>query len=346
MRRSFITILLLFSLVAPWGITRSAHAATASNLTFNHTRLFYYQEGKLARESLFAHYKSIDVFAPMAYAFDTSGNLTGGVKPDVLEFVKSHHIKVMPLVTNGSFSPAVSSALLSDPTKQEAAIAALIAEAKKQGYWGWQFDFEQMDASSREQFSTFVHKAADEMRANDLTISVAIIAQISENPSDYPKDLWQKTIGVYDYQALASSTDFLSLMSYDDPYSKGPVVEYGWLKKVIDYSLRSIPHEKLSLGVPLYYWQWNDTTGKRIGIGGRKGIYNVFKNHRVTVHYSVEHETPYLTYWHRAKKYVLWYENERSIEKKMSLIKKYDLHGFSAWALGLELPTVYNAIKK
>ena len=346
MRRFFIAIFIFFSVFFPWGTAPFVHAAGTANLTLNHARLFYYQEGKLARESLFAHYKSIDIFAPMAYALDESGNLTGGIKPDVLDFVKSHHIKVMPLVTNGSFSPAVSDALLSDPTKQEAAIAALIAEAKKQGYWGWQFDFEQMNVSSREQFSAFMKKAADEMRANNLTISVAIIAQISENPSDYPKDLWQKTIGVYDYPALASSTDFLSLMSYDGPYSKGPVVEYAWLKKVIDYSLRSIPHDKLSLGIPFYYWQWNEATGKRIGIGGREGIYNVFKKHKVTVHYSIEHESPYLTYWHRAKKYIIWYENARSIEQKISLIKKYDLHGFSAWALGLELPTIYNVIKK
>lgn len=345
MRRPLTTIILAFGIFSLLGVI-SVRAATKSNLAINHTRLFYYQEGKLARESLFAHYQSIDVFAPMAYKFDESGNLTGSVKPDVLEFVKNHQIKVMPLVTNGNFNPAISRALLSNPAMQETAIAALIAEAKKQGYWGWQFDFEQMDVASRGQFSAFVRKAADEMRANNLTVSVAIIAQISENPTDYPNDLWQKTIGVYDYQALASSTDFLSLMSYDDPYSKGPVVEYAWLKKVIDYSLRSVPPEKLSLGVPLYYWQWNDTTGKRVGIGGRKGLYNVFKKHKVITNYSAEHETPYLTYWHRSKKYVIWYENAQSIEKKMSLVKQYNLHGFSAWALGLELPTIYAAVQK
>lgn len=345
MRRIITAIILavgIFSLLG--GV--SVRAATKNKLAINHTRLFYYQEGKLARESLFAHYKSIDVFAPMAYKFDTAGNLMGGVKPDVLEFVKNHHIKVMPLVTNGNFNPEISRALLTNPALQDAAIAALIAEAKKQGYWGWQFDFEQMDAASREPFSLFVRKAADAMRANNLTVSVAIIAQISENPNDYPNDLWRRTIGVYDYQALASSTDFLSLMSYDDPYSTGPVVEYAWLKKVIDYSLRSVPPEKLSLGVPLYYWQWNDTTGQRVGIGGRKGLYNVFKKHKVTVGYSAEHETPYLTYWRRSKKYVIWYENAQSIEKKMDLVKRYNLHGFSAWALGLELPTIYAAIQK
>jgi len=32
------------------------------------------------------------------------------------------------------------------------------------------------------------------------------------------------------------------------------------------------------------------------------------------------------------------------VAEKISLIKKYDLHGFSAWALGLEVPSVFSAI--
>ena len=35
-------------------------------------------------------------------------------------------------------------------------------------------------------------------------------------------------------------------MSYDDPESTGPVVEYSWLKRVLKYSLEFIPNEKLS----------------------------------------------------------------------------------------------------
>lgn len=320
-------------------------AAAITPASYTYTRIFYYRDGASARQSLFIHPGAIDVLAPQAYSFDSKAKLIGGIQPSILAFAVQHNIKVMPLVTNGTFSLRVYRALLDDASLQDIAVASLVAEAKQYGYWGWQFDFEQMDASYRDRYSVFVKKAADVLRQNNLTASVAVIAQVSENPNDYPNDLWRKIIGVYDYAALGSAADFVSVMSYDDPNSVGPVVEYAWLKRVVAYSTKLISHDKLSLGIPLYYWQWNMTTGARIGIGGRKGISRVLGNHKVTFHYSSEHEAPYLTYWNRAKQYVIWYENARSVAKKISLMKENTLHGFSAWALGLGLSSIYSAVK-
>ncbi len=284
------------------------------------------------------------MIAPQSYALDSTGNLNGNVDAKVLAFAKNHKIKVMPLVTNGKFSEAEYKAILNDTSIQDKAINVLVTEAKNFGYLGWQIDFEEMDFSYRDKFSAFVKKAYNIMKQNNLIFSVAVIAKISDNPVDYPNDLWQKTIGVYDYETLSANSDFISLMSYDDPNSIGPVVEYSWLQRVLSYSLKFIPADKLSLGIPLYYWHWNDTTGEKIGAGGREGIYNAFSKHYVTAHYSTKEEAPYLSYWSHANKYIIWYENARSVKKKISLIKKFKLHGFSAWALGLELPSIYGSI--
>lgn len=181
-------------------------------------------------------------------------------------------------------------------------------------------------------------------KKNDLILSVAVVSKISDKPSDYKNTLWQDLIGVFDYSALAKSVDFISVMSYDDPDSKGPVARYAWLKQVLKYSLKKVPAEKLSLGIPFYYWQWNDQTGKLVDIGGRNGINEIFQTLKVKTNYSTEHQAPYLTFWDQGKPYTLWYENDRSVEKKINLIKKYGLHGFSAWALGLELPIIYTAV--
>lgn len=310
-----------------------------------YTRIFYYQDGKNARQSFLTYPSSIDVFAPQVYHFNDDGTLDGGLDQDLIDFANKHKIKVMPLVTNGAFTQRSYKMILDDQTKQDTAINALLVEAVRHGYWGWQIDFEQMDVSYKDKFSLFLKKAYSVMQKNNLAFSVAVIAKISDEPSDYPKNLWQKLIGVYDYDAIASSTDFVSLMSYDDPYSKGPVAQYSWLERVLDYSLDHVPNEKLSLGIPFYYWLWDDARGKRIEIGGKKGIQSAFDKHYVTVHYSTKHQAPYLTWWSRSKSYTLWYENERSVKKKIELVKKNDLHGFSAWALGLELASVFNAMK-
>lgn len=321
--------------------------ASAAVKPYNYTRIFYYQDSPSAWRSLFYYHRYIDVVAPKLYAFNDAGKLicdASSTNAAIVAFARQNKIKVMPLVTNRDYSQVSYQAILDNQATQDSAIASLVAEAKQYGYWGYQIDFEQMDASYKDKYSAFIKNAAAAMKRNGLVLSVAVVAKTSDNPADYPNDLWQKLIGAYDYSALAASADFISVMAYDNPSSKGPIAGYPWLQKVINYSLKSIPRNKLSLGIPLYYWQWNDKTGKLVGIGGRNGIYLALKKHRVAYNYSVKQEAPYLTYRKSAANYTIWYENARSIEEKISLIKKYRLNGFSAWALGLELPNIYNAL--
>ena len=338
----------IFAIVGTFVMPLFAHALTSDQIskktTASYTRIFYYQEGKNARASFKENLNSIDVFAPQTYSFNSSGNLVGSVNPDLLELAKKNEIKVMPLVTNGSFGQASLQTILNHPENQDIYIALLVGEAKKYGYWGWQLDFEQMDLSYRDKFSAFVRKFGYAMRKEGLASSVAVIAQVSENPNDYPKNLWQRIIGVYDYKSLAESTDFISLMSYDDPESKGPVARYSWVEKVVKHSLTLVPAEKLSLGIPLYYWKWNDVTGKLVSIGGYSGIKNTLNTYKVTKGYSTVEQAPYIKYKVKTNKYTIWYEDGKSIGKKLDLITKNNLHGFSAWALGLEAPDVHKTI--
>lgn len=332
-------VLLLFAVVF-WGVFDVFKVEAAT-----YERLFYFREGIQARKSLFANPKSIDIFAPQNYMVDEAGFLSGEVKQDLLTFANKNKIKVMPLLTNGSFHATTSQVFLDDPVKQDILINNLIQEAKDFGYFGWQIDFEQMELSYRDRFSEFIERAYKVFQKNNLKLSVAVIAQISDNPNDYPKNLWPRIIGVYDYTRLASSTDFISLMSYDDPNSLGPVAGRLWFEKVIIHSLSLIPKEKISLGIPLYYWRWDDALMKRAGIGGSESLNNLMKDHQLKFGYDLDEQAPFFHFWENGKSYTGWYENARSIGYKISLIKKYGLRGFSAWTLGLELQSVYSVMK-
>jgi spore germination protein YaaH len=340
-KKNILAVIVFAVLLSIFGSAVSVYASPS------YERLFYFREGPNARKSFFAHPASIDVFAPQSYEINKEAHLVGSIKKDLLDFAEKNKIKVMPLLTNGAFSATTSRIFLDNPKLQDKLIDNLIAEAKDFGYWGWQIDFEQMNLSYREEFSAFVERAYQKFQQNNLKLSVAVIAQISENPVDYPNNLWERIIGVYDYARLSSSTDFISIMSYDDPYSKGPVTGYIWLNEVIVFSLTKIPADKISLGLGLYYWQWRDLDSKRTGIGGAEGINNVLNKRPVTFHYDEIEQAPYFHYWSGVdgRGYTIWYENAKSVAKKISLIKANKLRGFSAWALGLELPSVYTSMK-
>jgi len=344
-----IIVFLLAAILLPGqaGLAESVVGASDKQqpVTATYTRIFYYRDSKEALASFKKNYRSIDILAPQAYSITGDGVLSGQVKSNILEFAKSKGIRIMPLVTNKAFSKSHAHNFLDDSVIQKQTIDTLVTEAKKFGFSGWQIDFEQMDASYRDKFSAFIKNLGENFRNNDLTSSVAVVAQVSENPSDYPKNLWQNLIGVYDFVALGASTDFVTLMSYDDPNSKGPVAGYSWMKKVLEHAMSLIPAEKISLGLPMYYWLWNDTKGKLVGIGGYEGIMNAFKKHYVTANYSVEEQAPYLTWRSYYNDYKLWYENTASIKKKVELVTKNKLYGFSAWVLGLEVPAVHTVFQ-
>ena len=309
-------------------------------------RIFYYREGKEARASFFAHYSSIDVIAPQSYSIDSAGTLKGKVDPDVLQFALNKKIKVMPLVTNKGFSKSEAEAFFDNPSLEDSAVNALVAEAKAKNFSGWQLDFEQISSSYKDKFSNFVKNFGDTMKRNGLVSSVAVIAKISDTPTDYKNNLWDNLIGVYDFDALSSSTDFISIMSYDDPDSKGPIARYSWLKKVIGYSLQHIPSEKISLGLAFYYWRWHDASQKRYGIGGYSAMKSYINKYKMIKGYSVAEQAPFMTYKSKGIKYTIWYENAKSISEKLDLAKKNGIGSFSAWAIGLEYPDVYKAVSK
>ena len=342
--RFFSLLLIVFVVGATaLGSPLATHAATPAH---SYERLFYYREGLLARKSLFAHGTSIDILAPQTYTLRRDGTLSGSLEADVLAFAKKNKIKVLPLITNEKFSRVAYKPILTDLELQARAISALVLEARDRGYIGWQIDFEQMDAEDKDLFSAFVARAAKEFHTHNLKLSVAVIAKVSDNPADYERNLWPRLIGVYDYDALGRSADFVTIMSYDSPESDGPIAPLPWLNRVLTYSLAHIPKEKLSLGIPLYYWQWDLNRGKIVGIGGHEGITNVFKKYKVSTYYDPTFAAASLYYVKNGTPYTIWYENERSVREKLALIKSSKLHSASFWVLGLELPSVWKAVKQ
>jgi spore germination protein YaaH len=316
--------------------------STASSTTF--TKIFYYKDSENARQSLYNNYKSIDVLAPQMYGINENGDIENDLQHgEIINFAEGNGIKVMPLVTNKGFAKA-SLAILDNPSMQDRVASELVDEAKKMGYIGYELDFEQMDASYKDKYTSFVSDLHNALNQAGLSLSVAVVSKISDNPTDYKNDLWQKLIGAYDYSALGAASDFVTVMSYDDPDSKGPIARRDWLLKVIAYSALHIPKEKISLGIGLYYWDWNNVTKKLISIGGYEGMQNVMKKYNPKYAYSSVEHAPYITYGKKGVGYTMWYENGKSISDKISLAQKSGFRGVSMWSLGLEVPSVWKEV--
>jgi len=294
--------------------------------------------------SINKNWQKIDILAPQMYTVVFSNNsakITGGFGPKLKKAIKDHKLKVMPLVANSNFSQSLMHKLLLSDYEQNRVIAGLIYLAKRDKYIGWQFDFENINYQDGDLYSAFVEKASKSFKKNNLVLSVAAIARSVDYEDTNAFKNWG---GVYDYKRLSESADFISLMAYDDPNSLGPVASINFVNKKLNYVKDKIPPEKLSLGVPLYYWKWNADTKKRVGSGFFNNVLAIASNYLHTISFDESLGVSSLSYSYNNKNYRVWFEDKKSFEVKLNIIKENNLRGFSAWLLGGEDPEIWNSL--
>ncbi len=312
------------------------------------TILFYYVEEPPALVSALSHLNRISILAPQVFVMDREGFVFGEVNPTLLQAARQRGVAVMPLVLNKDFDQEVIHAVLQDPSKMQRAIRYLLYYAERDGYWGIQFDFENIHSSYRHRYNLFVEEAARQFHRRGYKFSVAVVAKHSDRPDDYSETLWVNWAGVFDYAILSRAADFLSVMTYDQ-HSRGtppgPVAGIAWMKRVIEYALTRVPPEKISLGIPLYFRSWN-TAGLQGGYGGFSEIVTLIHKHGVVPRWDTAEQAPWFRYQADGVEHEVWYEDVRSLAAKLQLVRAYSLQGFSAWVLGQEDPRVWTELTR
>ena len=250
----------------------------------------------------------------------------------------------MPLVANAGFKQSVINNLLLSATSQDDVIKSLVDTAKKDNYIGWQFDFENISYLDKDLYSAFVEKSAQSLHENGLILSVAASSRSVdfENTDDFKN--WS---GVFDYARLAKAADFISLMTYDDPNSVGPVASVPFINSVLNYVKDKIPPEKISFGIPLYSWGWSTNPLKKAAKSGTyDGLLYIRSNFRHDLGFDDALGAAWLTYFWQDKQYQIWYQDKKSFQNKLDIINQNDFRGFSAWVLGVEDPGIWNTLNK
>lgn len=298
--------------------------------------LFYYYPNTSGYQSLEKNYRNIDIFAPQLYSVGDDFTLSGPTETKALEFAKKKRVKVMPLVYNEGFNKYHMSMLLADEKAQDQIIKDLVTEAKKRKYIGWQFDFENIHHLDRDRYVSFVKKASKVFKKEKLQFSVAVIPRATQYDSTSANQDWSSG---YDIEQIAKYVDFVSVMAYDNPLSKGPVASIGYVDSVLAPILKDIPAKKVSLGIPFYCWQWSASTGTKIAnipYDRADETKEKYKDNNYVRSYVKEYETEFISFMKNGDYNTIWCDNEQSVRAKTELATKLKLHGTSAWALGQE----------
>jgi spore germination protein YaaH len=316
------------------------------NFLLARENIFYYFNNVNGLNSYTKNAKQIDILAPQIYTVDFGFKI---IEPNtkerkLLKEAKKKKTEIMPLLVQKSFDKVLMSDILISPQGQDKIINFLIKEAKKQGYVGWQYDFENINHLDRDLYTQFVAKTYQKLKAENLKFSVAVVVRSNDyNPESKNQD-WSSA---YDYKKLAENSDFLSLMTYDDPYSIGPVASLPYVNRILDYMLQQAPPEKLSLGIPAYCWQWQN--GKRTNSTtyelASKAYRNADKKTRENKFYDYFGSENF-RFVRDGVVHDIWCDSQKSFEMKNKIIEERGLRGFSVWALGQEDKNIWKYLKK
>jgi len=327
-------------------LTGSFDLAEKFNLSGSNNieKIFYMSENREQEgiSSLEKNSDKIDIIAPQFYGISADLELTGGIDGKLKKIAKEKNLDVMPLVTNYAFKQDIIHNLLVSEKAQDKVITSLVKEAKAEDYIGWQFDFENISYLDKDLYSVFVEKTVEALHKNDLILSVAAVSRsVDYEDTDFYKN-WG---GAFDYARIAKAVDFISLMTYDDPDSVGPVASLPFVEKVLAYVKDKIPAEKLSFGIPLYNWGWCEDNSKKITSSGTyDGLLYIKDNYDCEQGYNSYLGAAWLSYFWENKQYKVWYQSKETFKNKLDIIEKNNFRGFSAWVLGVEDPEIWSAL--
>jgi spore germination protein YaaH len=208
--------------------------------------LFYFFNNTYGLANFKKNYKDIDVIAPQVYTvgYDLKVKKPKSSTTKIIRAAKDKGSNTIPLIVNANFDKVLMSDILLSEKAQDEIIQFMIDEAKKNKFTGWQFDFENINHLDRDMYSAFVAKTYKKMKENNLSFSVAVIPRSTPYDATSENQDWSSG---YDFKSIAKNTDFVSLMSYDDPASVGPVASLPYTKKILDYMKTQIRNSSVLL---------------------------------------------------------------------------------------------------
>jgi spore germination protein YaaH len=330
--------------------------AAAPSLHTQPVALFYMTSNPDSIRSFLAHSSQIDLLVPAWYQVDENGLVTGSPDPAVLKRAQDEKLPVMPIIA--LFNKKGFHALALNSGAQAVMNQAMIRESKLHGYIGFQFDFENIDWTDRDLLTQVVKTSAEAMHKAGQQLTIATVPNAPGYPGagGFAKWIYTDWRGAYDIAEIAKYVDLICLMTYDQHTRwtvPGPVAGWGWTVENLDYALKVVPKEKLSLGIPLYGYHWftgaptkesetaaekPNPTAEYIGTANALQLATAYNG---KIQWDADDHNAYFYFYRDQMREWIFFTDLHTFKDRYELVQKDGLQGFCSWVLGEEDPAIW-----
>ncbi|NLC76827.1 MAG: glycosyl hydrolase [Clostridia bacterium] len=281
----------------------------------------------------------VNVYSPTWFHLnDAEGNLISYADSGLVKTAHQEGKQVWALFSN-SFDPEMTAEFLQNPEARNRTIRQLAIQANLYNLDGINIDFENISPENKELLVQFVRELAPVLREQGLVISIDVTFK---SDSGY----WSL---IYDRAALGQAVDYVMVMAYDEHWATSPipgsVASLPWVEKGLQEILKEVPADKVILGLPLYARLW---TVSQEGVTSKAWSMNQTKkwlqDNRLEPEFD-PHTGQYFAELEDAdQRYLLWLEDETSLQQRVELVHEYGLAGVAAWQRGFAKDEIWPAL--
>jgi spore germination protein YaaH len=306
-------------------------AADAKPLTVG----FYLPWDKASQASLVAHAASLDVLAPMSGALvSAEGALRWQEDPARVSALarRKARQKIFPVISNAHdnvWDTAAADGVLLDAAAGEAFIAALVNQAKAQGYGGYILDFETLSPQAAPAYAP-------------------LLARLRTALQPLGRELWVTALLSTDattFHQLASASDAVVLMAYDQCWATGtpgPIAGQDWLENNLDAKFsvgQADPaHVIVALGASGYDWP----AGQPAVVVSTPEALRIAKAADQAPIRGAPDANPHFSYaGPDGVNHAVWYLDAATFQAQRAAVQSRHARGAAIWRLGLEDPMIW-----
>lgn len=279
----------------------------------------------------------VNVIAPTWYSVtDASGNMSSYASADFVSKMHQRGIDVWALVSD--FDTNVDFAqLYSSKAARTNMVNKLVGEAKSYGFDGINLDYENIKSAYAKDYLQFVRELSVACERNGIVLST----------DNYKPEAYNRC---YNLKEQSRFVDYVIVMAYDEHYAgtdAGSVASLPFVKEAVEDTVQLVGKEHVIAGIPFYTRIWTTTDGNTTSraVGMQAAIDQLNSDGQVAL-WNDDCGQYVASYTVGSSTRQIWFEEEKSIEAKMQVIKQENTAGVACWKLGLEKSTVWSVISQ
>lgn len=284
--------------------------------------------------------EGLDVVSPTwLVVVNDKGKVLNRADAKFVEWAHNNGYKVWALLANDFGNGPMTSRFLRDTDARDNSIREILAYAALYKLDGINIDFENMPAEDKDVFTQYVREVVPLFREQGLTVSVDI-----------------NTFPCYDRKALGEVVDYVALMAYDQHWKgssvAGSVAQVPWAENLVNSFLKTIPREKLLLGLPFYTRLWKEETGSdgKITLSSQAVSMETAKKTIAENNAAVKWDEASGQFYAEFKKegatFKVWLEDANSVDLRSALVQKYGLAGAAGWSRNFAEPQIWDVLNR